>query len=337
MSKSPLKHFLDFVELRTKLATLLPFFVALAYSFYLTGRIDIRSTLVYLVAATLLDMSVTAINSHYNARKENQPPHYKTFLSLSIIGIMLLVSMGLGLYLVYLHGITILFLGVFCFFIGVIYSFGPAPICKSPYGELFSGFTVGSVIMFIVVSINVPAFSPLELSFSLPDFRLGMDINLIELFSFGLITVPSFFSAANIMLANNICDREEDRPYRYTLVHSLGLEKSLLLFASLYYLSYIAIILSVILGLLSPFALLTLATFPLIQKNIRLFREKQIKRETFALSVKSFTVLMAAYCVSITLGAFFTKSVSQIAIACVTMNCYLVKSCLLGGTLIALG
>jgi len=300
-----MKRFLDFVEIRTKLATFLPFCAALAYVFFITGSINVRSSLIYLIAALMLDMAVTATNNHFNSKQENSAPHYRRLISLGIIGIMMLISLGLGLYLVYLHGVTILFLGAFCFFIGIIYSFGPAPICKSVYGEIFSGFTVGTVIMFIVVSINDPAFSPLGLSFSLSDLRLGLDIDLVWLFSFGLVTLPVTLAVSNIMLANNICDMEADRPYRYTLVHNLGLKKSLWLFAGLYYSAYLAIVLASLLGLIPLFSLLTLATFPLVQKNIRLFMRIQSKRETFALSVKNFTFILIVYTLGIALGALF--------------------------------
>ena len=78
MIADTVKSFLDFVEIRTKLATFLPFLVALAYSFYMTGRINVQSTLIYLAAALLLDMSVTAINNHFNKREEKEKPHYST-------------------------------------------------------------------------------------------------------------------------------------------------------------------------------------------------------------------------------------------------------------------
>ena len=303
MNQSQLRRFLNFVEIRTKLATFLPFCAALAYVFYTNGSINVRSTLIYLLAALFLDMSVTAINNYFNSKEENEIPHYGQQISLVIIGIMMLIAIGLGLYLVYLHGFTILFLGVYCFFIGIAYSFGPAPICKSPYGEIFSGFTIGTVIMFIVVSINDPAFLPLGLSFSLSELRLGLDIDLVYLFTFGVVTLPATLAGANIMLANNICDREADRLFRYTLVHSLGLKKSLFLFAGLYYFAYFSILLAILLGRIPLFCILTLGTFPIVQKNVRRFKQTQSKQETFVLSVKNFTLILVVYALSMAFGA----------------------------------
>jgi len=302
MALQTIKSFLNFVEIRTKLATVLPFLLALAYVFYTTGRIHLFSTLLYIIAALLLDMSVTAINNHFNRREEKRAPHYGALLSLSLIGLMLLTFVGLGLYLVYLHGLAILFAGIFCALIGVAYSFGPAPICKSAYGELASGFTIGTVIPFIVVSINDPAFSPLGLSFYPTGLRLVLDMNLPALALFFLVTLPAVFCVANIMLANNICDAEDDRARRYTLVHSIGLKKALTLFSGLYYGAYAAIILAGLLGQIPLWSLITLVTLFPVQKNIRRFHQVQSKRETFVLSVQNAVLLLLVYAATTAFG-----------------------------------
>ena len=300
-----IESFLDFVEIRTKLATLLPFLIALAYVFYTTGTINPFSTLIYFMAALLIDMSVTAINNHFNKREEKVEPHYGSFKSLMIIGFMLFISALLGLTLVYLHGFTILLAGLFCVLIGICYSFGPAPICKSPYGEIASGFTIGVVIIFIVVSINDPTFVPLGLYFYPSTLLLTMNLDLLGLGLFGLITLPAVFCVANIMLANNICDAEGDRSLRYTLVHSIGVKNALRLFAGLYYASFGAIILAVILRQIPIWCLLVLLTFFPIQKNILHFREKQSKAETFSLSVKNNVIMLLAYAFTIAMGGLF--------------------------------
>ena len=56
------------------------------------------------------------------------------------------------------------------------------------------------------------------------------------------------------MLANNICDVERDVVVgRYTLAYYLG-PKALWLFATLYYIAYLSVIVLVVLGFLSPLA-----------------------------------------------------------------------------------
>ena len=302
-TSSKLKRFFRFVEIETKLATMIPSLAALAYVFYTTGTINFSSMGIYFIAALFLDMSVTAINNHLDKREdESQTPHYSKLTSLAIIGAMLLVFSALGLYLAYLHGVTVLLAGVFCLFVGVAYTFGPAPISKSAYGELVSGFTVGSVVMFIVVSINNPDFQPLGLVFYMSELRLAMDIDLVGLAAFALVTLPAAFSTANIMLANNICDEERDRPFRYTIVHHLGKKRALYLFAGLYYGVYLAVVMASILRIVPLWCLLVLGTLPLVQRNIRSFFAEQKKNTTFLLAIKNFVIIMLAYILGIVLG-----------------------------------
>ena len=247
-------------------------------------------------------MSVTAVNNYFDKREEQQIPHYSKPVSLGIIFTMLLVFAALGLYLAYLHGITVLLAGAFCLLVGVTYTFGPAPISKSPYGELASGFTAGTMLMFIVVSINNPAFQPLGLVLDTQRLRLALDIDLAGLFSFVLVTLPIVFCAANITLANNTCDAEKDRPYRYTLPHSIGIGNALRLYAGLYYGAYTAIALAVLLGILPVWCLATLATIVPVQKNINRFMNKQEKSTTFILSVQNFSLILLVFAISIVIG-----------------------------------
>ena len=300
-----MRKFLNFVEIQTKLATIIPFLAALAYVFHNTGTINIFSTLIYIPAALLWDMSVTAINNHINMAEDGTELYYERLTSLAIIGVMMLISAGFGLCLAYLHGSVVLIAGAFCFLMGILYSFGPAPICKSSYGELVSGFVVGTVIMFIVVSINDPGFQPIVMTFDYQNMFMFMDIDILGLLSFGLITLPAALCISNILLANNICDAEADRPYRYTLVHSIGQKKALLLFASLYAAAYLAIAAASLLRLIPIWCLLTLITIIPVQKNIRKFFEKQVKSQTFILSVKNFTIIMMAYTLFIFFGGLF--------------------------------
>ena len=306
MKRNTIKKFLDFVEMQTKLATVVPALTAMAYSFYTAGTISGRSMVIYFGAALFLDMSVTAINNHIDMREDkSKKPHYRTFISLAVIFLMLLVFSALGLYLAYLHGVTVFLAGALCLFVGVVYTFGPAPIYKTLYGEIASGFIVGAVIMFIVLSINDPYFDPLGVTFDLTDLRLAMDIDLPALLSFGLVTLPAVFCVANIMLANNICDREKDRQFRYTMVHHLGLKKSLYLFAGLYYSSYAAVLSATALGLLPLWCLLTLLTLPPVKKNIRRFFDEQNKAATFRLAIKNFMLIMVVYALGMTIGGMF--------------------------------
>jgi 1,4-dihydroxy-2-naphthoate octaprenyltransferase len=281
----------------------IPALAGLAYVFYAFGTINVRSMIIYFIAALFLDLSVTALNNHMDMREDKeQTPHYTTFVSWLLIGCMLLIFSVLGAYLAWLHGITVFLAGALCLLIGICYTFGPAPISKSPYGEVAAGFVTGTMIMFIVVSINNPEFQPLGLAFDMSALRFSMNIDLVWLFTFVLITLPVALCTANILLANNICDEEKDRSFRYTLVHHIGRKKALYLFIALYCLCYFSVMVGILIDALPIWCLLVLITLFPVQKNIKKFLTKQEKRTTFALSIKNFMLIVLVYALGMLIG-----------------------------------
>jgi 1,4-dihydroxy-2-naphthoate octaprenyltransferase len=111
---------------------------------------------------------------------------------------------------------------------------------------------------------------------------------------------------ANIMLANNICDIDDDiENKRYTLPIYIGREKSLGLFKFLYYISYLSIIISVIIGILPYYSLAALISFFAVRKNISLFYLKQSKKDTFVLSVKNFALINYSLAASLLIAFIF--------------------------------
>jgi 1,4-dihydroxy-2-naphthoate octaprenyltransferase len=202
------------------------------------------------------------------------------------------MSSALGLYLAYLTDIVILLIGGICFLCGVFYTYGPVPISRQPLGEVLSGIFYGLLIPFIILYINTPFGTFLELNVNFQTMSLQLQIGpLLSLLLFSLIP---FSTTANIMLANNICDLEKDIAVkRHTLPYYIG-KKALYLFAGLYYLTYFATIAMVVFKILSPICLLSLVTIVIVQKNINAFFKKQDKATTFVLAIKNFIIIMGA-------------------------------------------
>ena len=294
------KTFFSFVEIRTKLASVLPFFAAMAYAFHLTGSINLRDSVIYLVAALLFDMAVTAINNYIDKRETKSALHFSRAVSLAIIFAMTAAAAALGLYLAYSHGLAVLLAGIICFTAGIAYTYGPAPISKSPYGEAVSGFVMGTVIMFIVVSINAPELALADITVN--DGRLNIGIDIVNLAAFALVTLPAACLIANIMLANNICDIEADRATRYTMARHIGVPNALALFATLNCTAYLAVVAAVVLGIVPVWCLAVLVTVWPVQKNIRAFFRRQVKPDTFVLSVRNFVLVMAVFTVTMAIG-----------------------------------
>jgi 1,4-dihydroxy-2-naphthoate octaprenyltransferase len=108
---------------------------------------------------------------------------------------------------------------------------------------------------------------------------------------------------ANIMFANNISDREEDKIQgRHTLVQYLGLNKSLILFASIYGIGYISIAIVVLLKILPVTALLVFLSFPLVFNNVKIFSKEPIKSKNFVLSIKSAAIICLTLFIGIMIG-----------------------------------
>jgi len=264
--------------------------------------VDIKNLAVFFIAMLLFDMTATAINNYIDKRAGGGTPHFSTGVSLFMIFAMLLSSMALGIYLTVACGIFVLLLGMFCFTVGIFYTFGPAPISRTPYGELASGSVMGYCIPVLAVYIGAPQDSLFSFTAGLPQAALYM--NLYELVFVLLVSTPLAMTIANIMLANNICDVEKDVLInRYTLPYYIGNKNAVLLFECLYYIAYAVIVLTSLAGIVPVWGLLALLTLIPVRRNLKAFKLKQIKSETFVLSVANFMVINTSYVILILIGA----------------------------------
>ncbi len=309
--------FLKLVELPTKVASIIPFLFGSLYAFYTFEEFHFIHAIIMFLSMLIFDMTTTAINNYIDYSKAHQRKGYgyevhnamvshglKPGLVRSLIYAMLILSTALGLYLVYDTNIVVLALGMICFAIGILYTFGPLPISRTPFGELFSGLTMGLILPFITIYIQV--FDQGVLNFSYDGWQLHLLLNIKVLIGILIVCLPFTYCIANIMLANNLCDMEEDIVNkRYTLPIYIGRKAGLTLWASLYYFSYIAIIIGVLLSYLPWFSLLTVITLIPVQKNIAQFKALQTKKDTFILAIKNFLLLSSAYIITLILGIIF--------------------------------
>lgn len=296
-----LKKFLSFVEIRTKLASILPFLTGISYVYFVNHTINVKSTIVFFIGMLLFDMATTAINNYIDMREAGAQGYFIRPVMLGMIFSMCLAAAALGLYLTYLHGLVVLFMGIICFAAGICYTFGPAPISRSPYGEVVSGLVEGFCLPFLAVFINSQPADFIQYDYLNPFLHLQINpIGIIKLF---LVTTPLICCIANIMLANNICDLEADANSRYTLPRHIGRKNALLVFSALYYAAYLAIAAACVLRVIPILSLLTLLTFVTIRKNISQFHRRQSKAETFGFSIQNFVLIIVPYIFCIGIGA----------------------------------
>lgn len=309
-----IKAFLKLVEIQTKVASVIPYVTALLYVLYSTKHLNWLNMLIMFCSMIIFDMTVTALNNYFDYKRAEKKHGYnyeihnsivqyglKTSTVKATIAVMVTISAALGLLLVYRTNLITLVLGGLCFVIGIAYSYGPMPISRTPFGEIFSGLTMGLGIPFITYYVNV--YDSNVLNLSLVGCGLTVSMDIYQLAGIVLVSLPAVFGIANIMLANNICDIEDDLPNkRYTLPIVVGREKAITLLKILFALAYVAIVGAVVLGVLPLYSLLALLTIIPLSKNVKMFVANPTKKDTFGAIVGSFVMLNVALLLTIGLG-----------------------------------
>jgi len=280
--------FLELVEMKAKTASVLPFLIGVCFSWYYYGSLHLGYLVIYFIAMFIFNMAVDILDNYNDYRHAKKGHDYKEKtniigrenLSLSFIFklmvTMIVISAAIGIFLAIIVGWPLLWMGLFCYLVGIFYSSGPRPLSSLPVGELFSGVTMGFMISLICVYINT--FEVFQWEFS----------NILGIV---IIALPNTMWIANLMLANNTCDKAEDeKNARYTLVHYIGKKNALRLFVFINVLAFVAIIASYCLNLAPWTILLSLLTVPFIYQEIKKFLHQQIKSQTFSCAVKILAV-----------------------------------------------
>lgn len=297
-----LSVFLELIEIKAKTASVIPFFLGMCYSVYYYHQVNWGLALVFFIAMLLFNMVVDMFDNYcdyYHADSKNYQEKTNIIgrenispnLVLGLIISFSLIAILLGLYLVAKVGLPVLWMGLFCFMVGYLYSFGPHPISSLPLGELFSGFTMGFMIVLISVYIN---------SF--------------QVFAWNWATIGRIFLLAladelwisNLMLANNLCDAQEDEDnHRTTIIHFIGKKGGLIAFSVKNVLAFLVIFLLPFLGIAPKTVWLTVIIVPFVYKQNKILIGKQVKTETFITGVKTLLVGSLTYLITYFLGILF--------------------------------
>ena len=284
---------------------MIPFLLGTLYALYRFDDFYVLRAVLMFVSLLSFDMATTAINNYYDFKKASKTHGYgyethnaivshklKESVVVTTIVILLVLAAGGGLALVAQTGLLIFLLGGLSFLIGILYSFGPIPISRMPLGELFSGLFMGFVIIFISAYIHTDGN---VVALLIEHGWVHLHINLLEVIYLFWFSVPAILGIAGIMLANNICDVEDDiENRRYTLPVYIGKKNAIVLFKLLYYVSFVDIIVLVLLHVNIVLVLLILLTLIPLRRNIAVFEDNQDKATTFIISVKNFVLMNAA-------------------------------------------
>lgn len=280
--------FLQLVEIRTKAASVLPYLTGTLYAAAVLDRFDLSRALLMLTALLCIDLATTTLNhvadahSAYSTLRINGVKYAKGTVY-ALIGGLLIVGVAVGGWLASQTGPVVWFLGALSFLTGILYSSGPLPLQRTPLGEILSGFFMGFVIVFLAVYIHVG--NDLVHAYVFGE-RFTLDADFRGVFRIVLLSLPLVTAIANLMLANNICDQEQDlKNHRYTLPVLTGSKDALIWFQAGYILGGIALILAVILRVLPLRGLLLVPVYGQVLRNARRFAKAPDKLRTFPLAV----------------------------------------------------
>lgn len=289
------RQFLDLVEIKVVIPSLAPLLVGLAYSQWRYHLVNWGNTILLIIAAVSVHLAVNTFNRYEDHKRQVSSQYLRetsakkdlTDHSVLIVAVFLgLLAALAGILVAWRTSYVTWIIGILSFLIGYLYSAGPKPITNTPFGELVSGITMGYFIFVAQVYVNtVISLSPMI---------------LLQWF---FVSLPLVLLIANIMLANNIADHEEDEEnQRHTIVHYLGLANAKKLYCTWVILAYTEIVVVVICGWLPLTALATWALVPLVWRNTQRFIDKPIKSETFVLAIQNLVILMISMVISIIVG-----------------------------------
>lgn len=174
-------------------------------------------------------------------------------LIVTMIKVLMVVPIIIGAYLSATITWYYVPAGFVCILISFLYSGGPKPISRTPFGEISSGVAMGLAIVLIT------------------GYAWTRELSLALL----IPAIPSTLLVGSIMLTNNIRDIRNDESHgRRTLPIVLGRERALSLMSIMYIFNFIWIVAWIIVGHMTWFSLLAFLAIPLAFKTVHILSTK---------------------------------------------------------------
>lgn len=310
-TQNKLKIFVEFIQLPTSLVTLIPMLIGFLWTYYNYGEFNWINALLFFIPAIIFDMSVTAINTVMDYQKAKDVNfqqnvnvigkyHLDYNKMVKFVCVAVAIAILISLILVLRTDWMLAVLGSLVFAIGIFYTYGPVPISRTPFGEVASGLAQGLGVFFFAVYITryQSLFSSIW-----DNGMVQIHIGWGKILQIILLATPFIALVANIMLANNTRDVDQDViNERYTLVHYIGRSNARFLYQLLSLVPWISWILFIILGWLPWWALITLVlTIPYF-KTVKTYSQLVGKPEAFEESIKGFIIFAIGYLLTVLLA-----------------------------------
>lgn len=310
--------FLKLVEIQTKVASVLPFAIGTLVSLYIFEQFNWANFLIMATSLLCIDMATTAINNYTDYQKAVHTTGYgynehnaivRDELNIHVVRAVIValigIGTGFGIWLVLRTDFIVLALGALAFGIGITYTFGPIPISRTPFGEIVSGLTMGFGIPLISIYIHQPQPEWLVLGLQNSGV-LTIQLQLWTWLKVFWLSLPLVMGISNIMLANNICDMEEDwNNHRYTLALSIGKAWSVKLYVVAVIMAYLSAVIAVVVGIAPITTLSICLSAPVVYQLTKAFAQSPVKSKTFINAVKSFMLLALSLMLGWVLAVLF--------------------------------
>ena len=269
MNKSKLKEFFMCTRPHSYPASIAPVLFGATYALGYEIKFSILKFILFLLACLLIQAATNLFNEYYDY-KHGLDKIDSEGISGSIVkgnlssrevmvGALVLYALAfvLGLILTFITSFYVLLVGVVCMLAGYFYTGGRYPIAYSPFGEVVSGFFMGTIII--------------SLSFYFQTGYVNADIIVVS--------IPLFIMIGAILLANNIRDLDNDKESgRRTYAILVGRNNAIKTLANSFVVVYFLNIVFAVTKYVSWYNLLVLATIPLAIKIIKGFSANNDKK-----------------------------------------------------------
>ena len=262
MNKSKLKEFFMCTRPHSYPASIAPVLFGATYALGYESKFSILKFILFLLACLLIQAATNLFNEYYDYKhgldkvdsegisgsivKGNLSPKEV------MVGALVLYALAFvfGLILTFMTSVYVLLVGLVCMLAGYFYTGGKYPIAYSPFGEVVSGFFMGTIII--------------ALSFYFQTGFVNADIIVVSL--------PLFIMIGAILLANNIRDLDNDKESgRRTYAILVGRNNAIKTMAISFSVVYLLNVLFIVTKYASWWNLLVFVTIPLAIKIIKGF------------------------------------------------------------------
>ncbi len=286
-----IRQFNRIVEIRTKIISMGTFLTGYLYGYLQCSEFSLSRFLLTAAAVLCVDMGTTGFNTFFDFiggtdRKERNFEEDKVLvhegvspLSALIISALLFFTAAiLGLIIAGMSSFLLIPVGAICMLIGFLYTGGPLPISRTPFGELFAGGFLGTILFMISAYIS------------------SRELRMEYFFA----SLPHLIFVAMILTVNNTCDRESDlKAGRKTLTICLPERAGTALLTVQIAAGYIATVILALIGILPVWSLIT--SLPAVLFSGRIFwrmRKRGFSLETKGASMKGVSGMFLLYIIS---------------------------------------